>query len=115
MPDGVLDSLDVGLLRDMPRLSTGPGWCAPRRRAPRRHVLLTLLCVAHGLTSLVALNCCAACVAHGEEELVEAAEARVRWEEHAGSKRRVRLKEIELAQGDKEQKVLLYLLNLFCK
>jgi hypothetical protein len=34
-----------------------------------------------------------ACVAHGEEELVGAAEARVRREEHASSKRQVHVKE----------------------
>jgi hypothetical protein len=40
--DGVLDSLDVGLLHDMLHL------CGVR------HVLLTLLRVAHGLAALVA-------------------------------------------------------------
>jgi hypothetical protein len=68
--DGVLDSLDVGLLRDMLHL------CTALVGVPHggvRHILLTLLRVV--------------CMAHGEEELVGAAEARVRREEHA--KRRV--------------------------
>jgi hypothetical protein len=72
--DGVLDSLDVGLLRDMLHL------CTALVGVPHggvRHILLMLLRVA--------------CVAHGEEELVGAAEARVRREEHA--KRQVRVKE----------------------
>jgi hypothetical protein len=67
--DGVLDSLDVGLLRNMLHLCTA--------LVGVRHILLTLLRVV--------------CMAHGEEELVGAAEARVRREEHA--KRRVCVKE----------------------